>query len=40
MATDKVESLSESSVLASIALGKCKQISKNNGKIGKLLNIN
>ena len=40
IASDKVENLKESSILASIALGKGEQIVKNNEKIGKLLNIN
>ena len=40
IASDRVENLNESSILASIALGKGKQISKNNEKMGKLLKIN
>ncbi len=40
IASDRVENLNESSILANIALKKGKQISKNNEKMGKLLKIN
>ncbi len=38
LASDRVENLNEASILASIALGKGKQISKNNEKLANLLN--
>lgn len=37
IASDRVENLKETSILANIALFKSKQISKNNEKIGKIL---
>lgn len=37
IASDRVENLKETSILASIALFKGRQISKNNEKIGKIL---
>jgi hypothetical protein len=38
IASNRIETINEASILASIALDKGKQISKNNEKIGKFLN--
>ena len=39
IASDKTETLNDASILASTAIEKCKQIAKNNQKIGIILKL-